>query len=43
MDIAAGIMASQNADIVNQAGEAASLLLEELLGKKKDKPNKKDG
>lgn len=43
MDIAAGIMASQNADIVNQADEAASLLLEELLGKKKDKPNKKDG
>ncbi|MCW8924731.1 MAG: AsmA family protein [Xanthomonadales bacterium] len=43
LDIAAGIMASQNANIVNEAGEAAGSLLQELLGKKKDKPKKKDG
>ncbi len=42
LDVAAGIMASQNANIVNQAGEAAGELLEGLLGKKKDKPKKKD-
>ena len=43
MDIAAGIMASQNANIVNKVGEAAGDLLDGLLGKKKDKPKKKDG
>jgi hypothetical protein len=42
LDVAAGIMASQNANIVNLAGEAAGELLEGLLGKKKDKPKKKD-
>lgn len=43
LDIAAGIMASQNANIVNQASAAAGELLEGLLGKKKDRPRKKDG
>lgn len=43
LDIAAGTLAPRNADIVNKAGEAASSLLEGLLGNKKDKPKKKGG
>ncbi len=37
LDIAAGLIASQNANIVNKAGEEASTLLKGLLRKKKDK------